>query len=173
MPRTIAALAERHPTDTFVVVGSPSYIEAMETDLAQALGALRTPKQLLIVTSRAPGTPDLQANTVPSTAALQPSVSGAMVSLHARVACKMLEEAAEYPLSAPDIRARYLRIARRHAPVRIPSRDRLTDPQVISAIRHLRQNVPHLSASNALRRLRDRGLACEQKRFGRLFLAVQ
>lgn len=51
------------------------------------------------------------------------------------------------------------------------SRQPLEDRQVIEFIHELRSQEPGVSATIALRALRDAGFACEQKRFGRLFAA--
>lgn len=47
----------------------------------------------------------------------------------------------------------------------------LEDEEVIEFIHRLRSQAPTVSATFALRALRDAGFACEQKRFGRLFAA--
>ena len=49
----------------------------------------------------------------------------------------------------------------------------LTDAEVWEFIHHLRDSQPTVSATGALRILRDSGFACEQKRFGRLFRECQ
>ena len=47
-----------------------------------------------------------------------------------------------------------------------------TDADIIEWINKLLADEPGLSATRALRRVRDAGIACEQKRFGRLFHSV-
>lgn len=47
----------------------------------------------------------------------------------------------------------------------------LADDEVIEFIHRMRSQAPTVSATFALRALRDAGFACEQKRFGRLFAA--
>jgi hypothetical protein len=48
----------------------------------------------------------------------------------------------------------------------------MTDAEILQWIHKLRTAEPDLSATRALRRVRDAGIACEQKRFGRLFHSV-
>jgi hypothetical protein len=45
----------------------------------------------------------------------------------------------------------------------------MTDAQLSRLIRKLKTADPGLSATRALRQVRDVGIACEQKRFGHLF----
>jgi hypothetical protein len=45
----------------------------------------------------------------------------------------------------------------------------MTDAQLSRLIRKLKSADPGLSATRALRQVRDAGIACEQKRFGQLF----
>jgi hypothetical protein len=48
----------------------------------------------------------------------------------------------------------------------------MTDEQLSRLIRRLKGADPDLSATRALRQVRDAGIACEQKRFGQLFREV-
>jgi hypothetical protein len=45
----------------------------------------------------------------------------------------------------------------------------MTDAQLSGLIQKLKSAQPGLSATRALRHVRDAGIACEQKRFGQLF----
>lgn len=53
------------------------------------------------------------------------------------------------------------------------SRKPMSDREVLDVIGQLRLKDPQVSATVALRMLRDAGFACEQKRFGRLFASAR
>jgi hypothetical protein len=168
-PRTVARLAAEHPRDVVMVLGSPAYVEALSHDLARARERLNRPEQLVLVTSRDPTDPILAANTVPSRASLQQKLAGALVSLHAQVANKILRESPHHGLDARDLRARYQALAASLPPVEKASGKRMTDAEVLQFIARLRRKERGITKSRAHRRLRDAAFACEQKRFNSLF----
>jgi hypothetical protein len=174
-PRHIHQLAESTPQAHFLVVASPSYVAALEEDLALAARALRRPEHLLIISSPAPlfkGV--LSPHHVPSNAHLQERLGGARQSLHARVARDILQRVPQTGslLDAPHAREYYERLIHRSAPPVRHERTPMTDDEVRQFIvRALRTEKRSCSAT--LRLLRDSGLACEQKRFGRLFQQLQ
>lgn len=166
-PRSLHRLAVIEG-EAIVVLASPRYVQAMEDDLRLAAEILGD--QLLIVTSHDPGPDDaLTANIVPSQESLIGHVAGARPALHARVARHILEHIREHPLSARSLRARYTRLGNRSEYVRPPGREPMADEEVRHFIRRELGADPYLTHSRLLRVLRDRGRACEQKRFRSLF----
>ncbi|MFO0760424.1 MAG: hypothetical protein U0359_28335 [Byssovorax sp.] len=169
-PRTIAALARAHPGGTFIVVAAPRYVAAMEADLAEALGHLRSKEKLVIVSGMpGPTTEALRANWVPSLAALQSVLGGARTSLHARLARRIVDEAAERGIAATAVRERFQNLARQAPPLPIYDRTAVEDDAVRRfVLDELRRN-PHATHTRLLRDFRASGHACEQSRFRRIF----
>jgi hypothetical protein len=168
--RTIAALTRAHPGETFLVVAAPRYVAAMEADLAGALGHLKNSEKLVVVSGMpGPTTEALRANWVPSVAALQPALGGARTSLHARLARRIVGEAAEHGIAATAVRERFQNLVR-HAPPP-PRYDRAAvDDEAVRrfVLNQLRKN-PRATHSRLLRDFRESGHACEQSRFRRIF----
>jgi len=168
--RTIAALARSAPTALLLVVASPRYVVAMEDDLCEARVCLRKPGDLLIVSgSPGPETEALKDCWLHSSAALQAVLGGALGSLHARVARRILEDAAKHGLDAKLLRAQIIELARQQFPFARPERKLLEDKDVISFIKKELMRDSSATHTRLLRALRNGGRACEQGPFPRLF----
>lgn len=174
-PRSISRLAEKSPHSRILVVASPAYVAAIEDDLRAAASVLRRPEQLLIVSTPSPlSTGPLARHWIPSSAHLQAHLGGARLSLHARVARDILQHSRRDAsfLDAPQVRQYYEQLIQRSAPPKRYGRTPMTDDQVRQFIeQELRTETRSCSAT--LRLLRDRGLACEQQRFKRIFSKLQ
>ncbi|MFD4292861.1 hypothetical protein ACFWPA_08570 [Rhodococcus sp. NPDC058505] len=150
-----------------LLVLSENYARALETDL-EALG--RRGGDLLLVGGARDiaGIPRLASDR-----ALRAHLGGTASSVSLRMARSWLalRESNELYCAADDERwqswASAVRVEERYD--RMPLRDN----EVTELIEELLTHDPTLSATRALRRLRDAGVACEQKRFGRLFKAVR
>jgi hypothetical protein len=158
-----------------MLVASPTYVAALEEDLAIAASTLHRPDHLLIVsTPSALAKGALARHWVPSSAHLQAHFGGSRQSLHARVARDILQRARSEAgfLDAPAVRGYYEQLIRRSDPPKRYGRTPMTDDQVRQFIvQELRTDTRSCSAT--LRLLRDRGLACEQQRFKRIFSELQ
>jgi hypothetical protein len=142
----------------------------MEEDLIAAAEALRDSNRLIVVSTPARGMQNgLQSHLVPSAARLQAKLGGARPSLHARVARKIVSEAAKWELKADVLKARYETLLARSPELKKFDREPMTDQQVSKFIHAERRRNPALSCSRLLRTLRDSGHACEQMRFKALF----
>lgn len=172
-PRTLAALARSSPHSRILVVASPRYLAAMEPDLLKAAEALRSPDGLLLVSGE-PGPVDdeLQQHWIPSVAALQGTLGGARMSLHARLARRILEEAATHGLGVSALRDRFIELARRAGPPPRYDRNPVDDNSVQQFILQQLRTNPKATHTGLLRAFRSSGQACEQGRFRRLFQQV-
>lgn len=168
-PRTLAEVVRSAPRCHVLLVCSPTYVKALADDLVEAVDQMVDRDQFLIVTSPTSVSSTLQEQVIPSEGRLRSLVGGALPSLHARVARKILGEVRRSRLSAPDIRARYEALLRRTP--ELPRHDRIamTDAQVHRYIRASLKLRPTLTRSPMLRQLRDSGYACEQARFRTIF----
>jgi hypothetical protein len=168
-PRSLADVVRSAPRCHVLLVCSPTYVRALADDLVEAVDEMSDRDQFLIVTSPSSLSPALQAQVIPSEGRLRGLVGGALPSLHARVARKILGEVRRSRLSAPDVRARYQALLRRTPD--LPRHDRivLTDAQVHRYIKASLRQQPTLTRTPMLRELRDSGYACEQVRFRTIF----
>jgi hypothetical protein len=171
-PRSLTDVVRSAPRCHVLLVCSPTYVKALSDDLADAVDEMADRDQFLIVTSAASLSPKLQEQVIPSEGRLRGLVGGALPSLHARVARKILREVRRSRLSAPDLRARYQALLQRTPDLPHHDRIAMTDLQVHRFVRASLRREPTLARTPMLRQLRDSGYACEQARFGTIFREV-
>lgn len=171
-PRSVAALAAVHPDAPVLVIGSPSYIMAMEQDLIAARQTLIDPEQLIIVSSAPPSTCGIARNWVVTSARLQPAVGGSLTSLNARIARKILCEYSARELRAERLRTNIAATIAQMPSRKPPTRKAVADVHVASFIRRELATEPTLAPSRLLTRLRASGVSCEQQRFKRIYQQV-
>lgn len=173
-PRRLAEIVQADPRASLLVIGSSVYLRAAQRDLTEALDALPDPAALSIVSS---GSDDLGVrltpHMIPSDARLRASLGGGMNSLNARVARKILEEARRWPVRSDALQPRYRRLLAAQQDLVSYDRRPMDDAQVRQFIADALRKDASAKKSPLLRRLRDGGRACEQKRFGALFETVK
>ena len=168
-PRTLTEVVRSAPRCHVLLVCSPTYVRALSDDLVEAVDEMAHRDQFLIVTSPSSMSPALQEQVIPSEGRLRGLVGGALPSLHARVARRILGEVGVSRLSASDIRTRYEALLRRTPALPRHDRIAMTDAQVHRYIRASLRRQPTLTRTPMLRELRDSGYACEQARFRTIF----
>lgn len=171
-PRSLTALAEAHPKDTIVVIGSPAYISSMSNDLLGTAQTLDSSDQLILMTSNS-GDPRLSPSIVETDAAILPSLGGgSRIALNAKAAEFILRESRHQPLGAAAARSLIGGLVAAAPPVKTFDRQPMTDEQVSDFIRaRVREGGPQ-ACTPLLRALRDAGHACEQSRFRGLYRSV-
>src|SRR6266496_2163195 len=122
-PRTLAEVVRSSPRCHVLLVCSPIYVRALADDLVEAVDEMANRDQFLIVTSPASLSPALQEQVIPSEGRLRSLVGGALPSLHARVARRILREVRRSRLNAPDVRKKYQALLRRTPD--LPRHDRI------------------------------------------------
>jgi hypothetical protein len=152
--------------DRVLLVLSETYARTMDDDLVRL--ANRGGDLLLVGGARdIDGLPRLAADR-----SLRASLGGTASSLSIRMARRWLQKRAGTELFGSSDAKAWLRWARAASQVETYDRAPMTDAEITKAIENLLATEPSLSATRALRRVRDAGIACEQKRFGSLFHAV-
>lgn len=172
-PRSIAELAGTFPKSPLMVVGSRDYIEALYPDLQEALEHLFDPDFLMIISTELRDFAGLNRHIIPCDSRMQQLLGGALVSINIRMAKKIIEEN-EYD----DLKAHIMVEKYRHLLNSLPTlsqRKRIisgndTVKEFIMHSLKLNSNCTH---SKLLRRYREKGFACEQSRFRKLFLEVR
>ncbi|MBW4719407.1 hypothetical protein [Saccharothrix obliqua] len=169
-PRSLEALAGEARDAAFVVVLSPSYLRACADDLLRAIGVMESPDRLSIVSIG--GTPprELREFVLPGDAHLQTVLGGSLGALNVRVAQRLLRMSADSAMDRATLAEHVAALASSGGVREIPRRQPMSDDDVRKFImENLSERSTHTSL---LRKLRDSGLACEQKRFARLFAAT-
>jgi hypothetical protein len=152
--------------DRVLLVLSETYARAMDDDLVRL--ANRGGDLLLVGGARdIDGLPRLPADR-----SLRASLGGTASSVSIRMARRWLEKHTATNLYGSNDAKAWSRWARAASQVEIYDRAPMTDAEITKLIHNLLAGEPNLSATRALRRIRDAGVACEQKRFGALFRTV-
>ncbi len=171
--KSIASLPSLDPDAAIVFVGSRYYVDAAADDLALVASKLSDPSRLVIVTGAESRHEALHPYLVIPRAGLRSAVGGPLTALHARTALFLLGELFPSTWSAPEARRQ---VAMLHAVTPVlerPDRQPMSDKEVTAFVRRAFKTDRTLSASRALRLLRQSGKACEQKRFKSLFEEVR
>ena len=172
-PRSISEVAEGDSESPMLVVASRDYLRAIGRDVGRAAKLLQNPDKLSIISTGTKSLPGLEANLVPSSAALQRRLGGSLHSLNVRLARYILAKCTEEEFYASTLAAtvtQWLRVAP-HYPR--GNGKRMTDQEVQEFITGALAEDPEISWSSLLRRLRNSGHACKQERFASIFRATK
>ena len=160
----VELIAARKDTIVVVVAGA-AYLEAAARDIAVARDHDPSGERLSVISAGARGNGVL----VPVDGRFREAVGGTDSSLNARLLALIAEDAAAH-------RFRHSAMSKRIAALasRLPPRDRqegktATDVEVMEHIETIRGKRPSISRTRALHELRERGIACEQRRFAMLW----
>jgi hypothetical protein len=170
---SLASLVKKEPRATVLVIASPAYVDAMFDDLAEATEHVRARGAVFVISSRSPANA-AGSNWIPSSSALQGSLGGALVSLHARVARHLIANIPPRDFRKEKLAQMTKKLNEEAGPTvkRAPG-VAMTDDNVIAFIRQRVAVDAKASHTRLLRELRESGQACEQGRFRRLFKQVK
>ncbi len=168
-PRSLADLAESEPDTVMVVALSPPYLRALRDDLVVAVARKRLQGRLILVSAGTRRIDGMDDELIPASAKLQGLLGGSRNSLNVRIARYLVGEYAMHGWDADKIAKVLGRLAEQAQVADQQARVHLTDPEVVTFIKHAKHDEPHVSKSRLLRRLRDSGRSCEQRRFTELF----
>ncbi len=151
--------------DRVLLVLSEAYARSMDDDLVRL--ARRGGDLLLVGGARdIDGLPRLPANR-----SLRANLGGTASSVSLRMARRWLKCRTGSNLYRSTDEIAWSKWAGSVGHVESYDRTPMTDAQITALIDRLLAERPNLSATRALRQIRDDGIACEQKRFGDLFRA--
>jgi hypothetical protein len=149
--------------DRVLLVLSDNYARAMDDDLSKL--ADRGGDILLVGGTRTiEGIPRL-----PSDGSLRRALGGTVSTVGLRMARQWLAQRSGQKLFCSTDKANWDLWADSVSHKERYDRTPVTDDRVRQIVRKLKTRDPSLSATRALREVRDSGIACEQKRFGQLF----
>lgn len=169
VPRSLTALARKYPRTPMVIALSANYLYAVEKDLVTVLTHSYFRRHLAIISC---GTKvdasQWQENLLPCNGGVSASLGGTLTSLNARVARFLFESPAPADPTVDYWAGLVLSLERRT--VERPSRTPQSDAAVTYFIREALRQTPSASRSKLLQKLRATGKACEQRRFGELYM---
>ncbi len=172
VPRSLKSLAEKYPRTPMVVALSADYLNAVKKDLLTVLTHAYFRRHLAIISC---GTKEdashWKENLLPCDGGVSASLGGTLTSLNARVARFLFES----PVPADptvDYWAGLVRFLERRT-VERPPRTPQSDAAVMGFIRDALRQIPSASRSKLLEKLRATGKACEQRRFGELYMRLK
>lgn len=172
VPRTLKALAQKYPRTPMVVALSAHYLNAVEKDLLTVLLHSYFRRHLAIISCGTKGDAShWQENLLPCDGGVSASLGGTLTSLNARVARFLFESPAPADPTV-DYWAGLVRSLERQRVERSP-RTPQSDAAVMRFIRDALQQIPSASRSKLLEQLRATGKACEQRRFGELYMKLK
>ena len=172
-PRTLEELATQNPDAAWLVLMSPTYLEALSEDLLAARAQMTRPERLLVVSGTpGPGNLGLVRHWIPALEVCRGPLGGGCSSLNARVAGHLAALYSPEQWSSDIIQPQMNLWMASLPPLDRPARRSITDREALAFIRKRRREESTTSHSALLRELRDQGLACEQKRFRGLFQSL-
>lgn len=166
--RTIATLARLNSRSPLLIVGSETYIRAMEVDLNAAAQFLEE-QSLLLIVSASSSMPDLKHAIIPCDSRFQPMLGGARQSLNIRAARKIISDFKHDEIRSDLVSREFASILSRQNELVVYNRRSMTDVEITRFIKSALKKSSEWSHSRLLRNLRDSGCACEQSRFAKLF----
>jgi hypothetical protein len=152
--------------DRVLLVLSETYARSMDDDLERLA---RRGGDLLLVG----GARHIDAlPRLPAAGSLRASLGGTASSVSIRMARRWLQRSNGSALYDARAASEWTTWARSVAQIESYDRTPMTDDEISGLIDQIILDDPTISATRALRRIRDDGVACEQKRFGGLFRAL-
>ncbi len=172
-PRTIKEIVADSPNTPLLVIASENYLLALEKDLQASLLQLNDSDLLSVFSAGCKSLKRLTGHLVPYDARMQHAVGGALRSLNMRVALMALVSCRRSRPTYSVFRKKLAYLMRAQPELTKFDRRPIADAEVRQFI--LRELNKDSAARHTplLRKLRDNGRACEQKRFTRLFREVQ
>ena len=157
-------IAARKDTVVVLVAGS-AYLEAAATEIAVAREHDLTGERLSVISAGTRGNGVL----VPVDGRFREAVGGTDSSLNARLLALLAQDAAAHGFRRSVMSKRIAALASKLPPTDRRQGQTATDAEVMDQIETLRCERPSISRTRALHELRERGIACEQRRFAMLW----
>ncbi|ALO34583.1 hypothetical protein CMT41_07540 [Colwellia sp. MT41] len=169
---SLHSLVSTNADDVFFIAASPDYLRVIQAELKELVFNKKlTHKNLFIVSSKHNIDEKLTPFFLESSASFCRTLKGGRVSLNIRLAKYLLEQDEVNGFSHKKVIDKYNHLKNTSEKLLVNNRQKLSDDEINSFItKELKfQQGPKMSASMLLKRLRSKNLACEQKRFTRLF----
>lgn len=168
---SLHSLVSINTDDIFFIATSPDYLKVIQDELKQlVLEKKLTNENFFIVSSKHNISEQLIPYYLESKADFCSTLKGGRVSLNIRLAKYLLGESEANVFESKNVIDKYNDLEKNAIKLLVKNRQKLSDEEVISFIKNeldIHQGTK-ASASMLLKNLRNKNLACEQKRFSRL-----
>ena len=168
-PRSIFDVFRAAPKSIHIFALSPSYLDAISSDLLAAREELTDPRTLVVISTAKKRHGALNSSVIPAPARLQTIMGGALTSLNVRLASRILNVVPVSRINVPEIQGFVSELMGRTKPRKIQQRRVASDITVVDFIKESLHSRPNPSYTRTLRTFREAGNACEMKRFKKLF----
>ncbi len=175
-PRSVTELAGREPRVPMVLVASRHYLTAMEPDLAGAAKALKSDAlfSILSVGSSVRQLGLLGGLLLPGDARFETMVGGTRTALNVRIARWLFRQTSNETTLSNDVLTSQLKQAEENLPaLKYANRKKTSDSELRDFIIKQKANDPTAPKTRLLTKLRNSGLACEQRRFSAIFNKIE
>lgn len=159
-------------TDIFFIVVPPNYLKVLEPELQKLASSGTLHKEnTFIFSSKQNLNPSLRDFYFQAKDNFCKDLGGSRISLNIRLASYIIKRLTLEGAVAPQVESLYNDLLKNLPPAEKFNRKRMTDEDVYHFIREELESlgIKESSASKLLRTLRSKGMACEQKRFGKLY----
>ncbi len=172
-PISITDLAREFNDCPLLIAASCNYLRAVQDDLTQAAGCLKSSNLLALVSGGTEDLGSLTGNLVPCDARLQPLVGGILRSLNVRALRYYLSNCGREQPGLRTMKTAFQEMLER-APVRVrDQRAPVSDDELRRFVNAAISTRDRISHTSLLRELRASGRACEQTRFRTVFREVE
>jgi hypothetical protein len=162
---TLADLLPQKEDGVVIVAAGTAYVTALQPDLEAARQLDVTDDRFSVISAGTRGDGAL----LPVSGRFRTAFGGTDSALNARVLCMLASEATLHRFSRVEMAALLRRLSRDTQPTERQAGRSSSDQQIAGRIRAIRRDVPGASRTEALRRLRSDGIACEQVRFASIW----
>jgi hypothetical protein len=150
---------------TIVIAAGATYLATLAADLAIALRHDRSGDRISVLSAGSRGSGAL----LPVSGQFRAAVGGTDAALNARLLVLLAADAPRHHFRRSAMSATLARMSSRLPTTYRGTGERVTDAQVTREIKAIRRRSPTISRTQALRELRQSGVACEQSRFGSIW----
>ena len=168
----IERLYKSNESDVFFIVVPPNYLKVLEPELKKLVASgVINDKNTFIISSKQNLEPSLKEFFFQSKDNLCKKLKGSRISLNIRLANYVIKRLETQRDISSQVKSIYKGLFEELPPAEKFNRKKMTDEDVFQFLRGELQsrNDKFPSASYLLRVLRDNGMACEQKRFGKIY----
>lgn len=170
----IQELYRKNLADVFFIVVPPNYLKVLEPEILKLTtsGIINTANTFIFSSNQKLASP-LKSLFYQAKDDFCKSLGGSRISLNIRLANQIIKNISLERAVTPQVKEMYNALVKNSSPAERFNRKKMTDGDVNSFIENELKNVNRreTSASKLLRNLRDKGMACEQKRFSKLYKA--
>lgn len=173
--QSLQSLVSINTDDVFVIAASPDYLKVIQDELKTLISDKKlTLKNLFIISSKHNINNLLTPYFLESSADFCSTLKGGRVSLNIRLAKYLLGQS-NNKFNPDELRKKYQLLKTSSEKVLVKKRQKLSDDEVNSFIKSEIKNHQgaNISATVFLKKLRSKGLACEQKRFSKLLKQIK